>query len=371
MTSADTIRVGTRKGLVTIARDTDGWTVQDLSVENVSITSICDRGPDGGLVLGALHGHFGPKVYASTDGGQTVRDLATPAHPVADPGSDEAEALDPNRRDPLPDATELIWSLAATSDGTLWCGTMPGGLFSSTDDGSSWTLNRGLWDQPSRPGWFGGGYDHPAIHSVVPDPRSPARLAVGVSCGGAWRTTDGGQTWEAGSGMAAKYMPPGRADDPTIQDPHRVVRSPVDPDVLWTQHHCGIYRSVDDARTWTEITEAGPSTFGFAVATHPGDAQTAWFAPAIADDQRIPVDGRFVVTRTRDGGQSFDVLSEGLPSGKSWDLVYRHALAVDDTGERLAMGSTTGNLWVTENGGDSWDLVSAHLPPVAVVQFAA
>lgn len=347
----DTIRVGTRKGLVTVVRRNGTWEVGDLDVANVSITALCDRGPDAPLIIGALHGHFGPKIYATADGGRTIEDMATPANPP-------------------PDATELIWSLAATSDGTLWCGTMPGALHSSTDDGASWDLNEALWNQPSRAEWFGGGFDDPAIHSIVTDPRSPDRLAVAISCGGAWTTADGGASWEVGTGMAAAYMPPGRAEDPTIQDPHRVVRSPADPDVLWTQHHCGIYRSIDDGRTWSEITEAGPSTFGFAVAAHPHDADTAWFVPAIADEERIPVDGKFVVTRTRDGGKTFDVLDRGLPEGRSWDLVYRHAFDVDGTGERLAMGSTTGNLWVSEDSGDSWTLVNAHLPPIAVVQFA-
>lgn len=365
----DHIHVGTRKGLVSVSRTPSGWEVDGLTMEAIPVTALLDRGPDAPLVVGCDHGHFGPKLFATTDGGQTLVDLAIPEHPA--PPSDQPAAVDPNRQEEVPASTALLWSLAATSDGTLWCGTMPGGLFSSTDQGSSWQINEALWNEPSRPGWFGGGFDNPAIHSVVPDPRSPDRLAVGISCGGAWRTTDGGATWSAGTGMAARYMPPERVDDPTIQDPHRIVRSPADPDVLWCQHHSGIFRSTDDGQTWTEIGEAGPSTFGFAVATHPHDPDTAWFVPAVADMERIPVDGRLVVTRTRDAGATFDVLCAGLPERHCWDLIYRHALAVDATGDVLAMGSTTGNLWVSEDAGDSWTLVSAHLPPIAVVSFAA
>lgn len=362
----DTLRIGTRKGLVTAERRPSGWEVSGLALDAVPITALLDRGDGRDLIVGANHGHFGPKLYATADGA-AFRDLAVPEHPAPVDGDVD---LDPNRQEARPAATELLWSLATTADGALWCGTMPGGLFRSDDEGASWQLNRPLWEEPSRPGWFGGGYDHPAIHSIVPDPRGAERLVVGISCGGAWRTEDGGAGWAAGTGMAARYMPPDRLDDPTIQDPHLVVRAPSDPDVLWTQHHCGIFRSTDDGRTWSEIPEAGPSTFGFTVAVHPHDADTAWFVPAIADEQRIPVDGRLVVTRTRDGGASFDVCASGLPP-VGWDLVYRHALAVDATGDRLAMGSTTGNLWVSEDAGDSWALVSAHLPPIAVVQFAA
>lgn len=365
---ATKIHIGSRKGLVSVSRGARGWEVDGLTMDAIPITAILDRGPDRPLVVGASHGHFGPKLFATTDGGATVTDLGVPEHPALAEGEDPD--VDPNRREVVPRATDLLWSLAAATDGTLWCGTMPGGLFSSADDGRTWQINQALWDLPSRPDWFGGGFDNPAIHSVVTDPRSPQRLTVGISCGGAWRTEDGGHTWAAGTGMAARYMPPDRIDDPTIQDPHRIVRSPIDPDVLWCQHHSGIFRSVDDARTWIEVPEAGPSTFGFAVATHPHQADTAWFVPAVADETRIPVDGRLVVTRTRDGGASFDVLGTGLPAANCWDLVYRHALAVDESGEVLAMGSTTGNLWVSEDGGDSWSHLSAHLPPIAVVEFA-
>ena len=90
-------------------------------------------------------------------------------------------------------------------------------------------------------------------------------------------------------------------------------------------------------------------------ATHPHDPDTAWFAPAVKDECRVPVDGKVVVARTRDGGRSFDLLREGLPQEHAYDLVYRHGLAVDETGARLVMGSTTGNLWVSEDQGNSWN----------------
>jgi photosystem II stability/assembly factor-like uncharacterized protein len=113
-----------------------------------------------------------------------------------------------------------------------------------------------------------------------------------------------------------------------------------------------------------------PSVFGFAVAVHPQDPDTAWLVPAVKDECRVPVGGKLVVTRTRDGGKSWTVLREGLPQEHAYDLVYRHGLDVDESGQRLAFGSTTGGLWVTENQGDSWECVSAHLPPIASVRFA-
>ena len=84
----------------------------------------------------------------------------------------------------------------------------------------------------------------------------------------------------------------------------------------------------------------------------------------------MPVDDRLVVSRTRDGGASFDVLSEGLPPPPAFDLVYRHALDVDGAGDRLAMGTTTGNLWIGDTAGGGWTSISTHLPPINQVIWA-
>lgn len=134
---------------------------------------------------------------------------------------------------------------------------------------------------------------------------------------------------------------------------------------MWTQHHNGIFRSHDAGRTWRSINDA----FGFAVAVHPRDADTAWFVPAIKDELRYPADGKLAVTRTRDGGKSFETLREGLPQQDAYDLVYRHGLDIDASGARLAIGSTTGGLWLSTNGGDSWRCLAVHLPPIYCLRF--
>jgi hypothetical protein len=138
---------------------------------------------------------------------------------------------------------------------------------------------------------------------------------------------------------------------------------------MWIQHHNGIFVSSDEGLTFTEITGVEPSVFGFPVAAHPRDPDTAWFVPEIKDERRIPRDGRLVVNRTRDGGKSFETLTQGLPGIHAYDVVYRHALAIDDSGDRLAFGSTTGGLWVTENGGDEWRFITHTLPPIYAVRF--
>ena len=169
-------------------------------------------------------------------------------------------------------------------------------------------------------------------------PAIPTSVLIGVSCGGAWITDDDGSTWSVTHGMRNEYMPPGEEYTPHTQDPHRLARCAAHPDVVWNQHHNGCFRSVDAGRTWTEITDRAPSVFGFAVAAHPTDPDVAWFVPAVKDELRVPVDGRFVVSRTTDGGASFDVFGDGLPDQHAYDLVYRHGLDVDVVRRRAGDG---------------------------------
>ena len=183
------------------------------------------------------------------------------------------------------------------------------------------------------------------------------------------RSTDGGKTWgQSAHGMKFDDGPSSEVESPDGQDPHMMVQSPADPTKFWVQHHAGIFKSVNDGKLWTRV-KAKPSSFGFGVVVHPSDPDTAWFVPGIKDEKRIPVDGALVVTRTRDGGKTFKSLKKGLPQKNAYDVVFRHALAIDETGDVLAMGSTTGNVWVSENQGDSWQLVSSTLPQVYAVRF--
>ena len=183
-------------------------------------------------------------------------------------------------------------------------------------------------------------------------------------------TEDDGENWTVGSqGMWAEYVPPEAKFDPVTQDPHLMVQCPAAPDTYWVQHHNGIFRCTDNLTSWHEVIDVPVSNFGFPVAVHPKDPDTAWFVPAKDDAARYPVDGKVVVTRTKDGGKSFEVFTEGLPQDNAFDLVYRHSLDVDDTGEALVFGSTTGSVWHSTDGGESWSLITAHLAPVYAVHF--
>jgi hypothetical protein len=364
------VLIATRKGLFHVNRGTSGWKIGHVSFLGDNVTMVMPDARDGSLLAGLNHGHFGVKIQRSTDNGRTWTEAAVPAYP---PKPDDADDKDMWGK-PLEWKLKLVWALEpglANEPGVVWCGTLPGGLFRSADSGKSWELVSSLWNHPKRKAWFGGGADLPGIHSICVDPREARRIAVGISCGGVWMTSDGGNTWHcAAEGMRAEYMPPEQQMDPNIQDPHRVVQCPARPEYFWAQHHNGIFRSTDGCVSWQEIKNTNPSAFGFAVVVHPRDPDTAWFVPGIKDEKRIPVDGKVVVTRTRDGGKSFETLRKGLPQEHAYDLVFRHGMDIDASGERLAFGSTTGSCWISEDSGDSWQCLSSNLPPIYCVRFA-
>jgi len=366
---SDKLVVATKKGVFTIERQR-GWTLTRGSLLGQNAPVVLPDSRDGSIYAAVALGHFGPKMHRSRDGGATWEELTPPVYPERPPDADD---VDPFRGRPIPWSVELIWSLeagGADQPGRLWCGTIPGGLFRSDDGAATWELVRPLWDRPERRQWFGGGYDFAGIHSICVDPTDSDHVSLGVSCGGVWATFDGGATWESrATGMRAAYMPPEQAYNPNVQDPHRVVQCPAAPSAFWAQHHNGVFRSTDGAASWQEIENVQPSTFGFAIAVHPHDPETAWTVPAIRDEDRRPVDGQLVVSRTRDGGRSWEVFREGLPQEWAYDLTYRHGLDVDESGDRLAFGTTTGSLWVSEDGGCSWQAVSHHLPPISCVRF--
>lgn len=355
--------VATRKGLFTLRRGHAGWRLGAPQFAGEAVSQLATE-PHGPWYAALRLGHFGVKLKRSRDQGASWQEVATPAFPPK-------PTAGPWQDDPTPWTLDMVWSLTA-GGGRLWAGGLPAGLFVSGDQGDSWQLVRSLWELPQRREWFGGGYDHPGIHSILVDPRDPDHVTLAISCAGVWQSHDAGASWSnTSAGMdAGAYMPPERRFDGNVQDVHRIEACAAAPDVLWAQHHCGMYRSTDGGLHWTALAAPQPSGFGFAVAAHPRDPQRAWYVPAHSDAQRMPVDGRLVVTATRDGGASFQAHGEGLPARDAYHLVYRHGLACAPDGETLALGSTTGGLWLSEDGGLHWSCVSRDLPPIAALRFA-
>lgn len=384
---AEQILVGTRKGTFVVDKSQGRWRPRLAGHAGAGV-NYAARDPHTGTLWAALgHGHWGAKLSRSDDGGETWADAVQIAYPeraryLAPPLPDESgNAVGETV---LKDATLLkLWVLAFGPAGRMYVGTIPGGLFVSEDGGESFELNWPLWNHESRGGdlsdgkgtgkthWFGtpasDGEFAPGIHSIAVDPRDPDHVLVAVSTAGVLETTDGGKSWRSRNrGMVMDYLP-----DPNAEwghDPHFIAMSRSQPDHVWQQNHCGVFYSADCAATWKKVSKPEQGVhFGFPVAADADDGRTAWVVPGKADMQRMAIGGGLFVARTQDGGESWEELREGLPQENAYDVVYRHAL--DNSGDVLAFGSTTGNLYVSENRGDSWLTVANNLPPIYSVRF--
>ncbi len=245
MTVKNNLLLGTRKGLVVYRKNGQNkWTYDRPHFLGIPVT-IATIDVNTGTWWALLdHGHWGCKVHRSSDG-QTWEEIEAPKYPEGD-----------EVKDGVPAVTKLLWafsSAGADKSGEILIGTEPGGLFRSKDNGDSFELVRSLWDHPSRKeGWFGGGRDHPAIHSINVDPRDSDHVYVGISCAAVFETKDGGVNWEPRSkGLKADFLP-----DPSSeigQDPHLVVMSQTNPDVMWQQNHCGIFKTSNGGELWEDV----------------------------------------------------------------------------------------------------------------------
>jgi photosystem II stability/assembly factor-like uncharacterized protein len=382
------ILVGTRKGAFVVEKIGARWRPSLAGHAGVGVNFMA-RDPNTNTLWALLgHGHWGAKLSRSSDGGATWSDAPQIAYPAGarylgdDMPTETGEASGGPR--PKPATLLKLWHMAFGSNGRMYVGTIPGGLFISDDGGESFELNRPLWNHESRGGdlfegegngtthWYGtpaseGGEFAPGIHSISVDPRNPDRVLIAISTAGVLETTDGGKTWRGRNrGMLNDYLP-----DPAAEwghDPHYVELCPGQPDHVWQQNHSGVFYSSDGAATWKRVSQPEVGVhFGFPVAVDEADGRVAWLVPGRADNERMAIDGGLFVARTEDGGESWQPLREGLPQEHAYDVVYRHALA--NSGDVLAFGSTTGNLYVSENRGDSWVAVANNLPPVYSVRF--
>lgn len=381
------ILLGTRKGTF-IAEKTNGRWRSRLSGHAGAGSNFVARDPHTGTLWAALgHGHWGAKLSRSDDDGNTWRDAAQVKYPegaryLAPPMPDEEGSMGAVVLKP---ATLLkLWVLAFGPNGRIYVGTIPGGLFVSENNGESFELNRPLWNHDSRGGdlfsgpgsgkteWFGtpasDGEFAPGIHSILVNPKNKDHLYVAISTAGVLESIDGGKSWQGRNrGMSNDYLP-----DPYAEwghDPHDVELCASDPQHLWQQNHSGVFYSSDGAATWSKVSQPERGVhFGFPIAVDTNDGKTAWVVPGKADQQRMAIEGQLFVARTTDGGKNWEQLRRGLPQEEAYDVIYRHALA--SQGDLLAFGTTTGNLYVSEDRGDSWLTVGNNLPPIYSVRFA-
>ena len=392
---SDTILLGTRKGTVIVERTLSRWQSRPIEHQGIPVCYAARDPRDGTLWASLDHGHWGPKLSRSRDGGATWEDVLSLKYPegarhivqyLPTPDFDpQAPVGEPQYKDAT---VYKIWNIAfgpASQPGRLYAGTIPGGLFVSDDGGDSWTLNRPLWNHESRGGdlfngdatsqthWSGTpasvdyGVFEPGIHSIVIDPRNADHIHVAVSSAGVLETTDGGKTWAGrNKGMRVDYLPNPEAE--WGHDPHFVTACRDQPDHFWQQNHFGVFYSDDGAHSWTKVS--APETgvhFGFPIAADAQDGRTAWVVPARADSERMAIGGGLFVARTSDGGQSWQSFRNGLPQENAYDIVFRHAL--DAAGDCVCFGSTTGNVYLSEDRGENWQCLGHNFPPVYSVRF--
>ncbi|MEL6942301.1 MAG: glycosyl hydrolase, partial [Bacteroidota bacterium] len=217
--------------------------------------------------------------------------------------------------------------------------------------------------------WFGAGKDDPFIHSIVVDPRDSDHVYVAVSCAGVFETKDGGQSWQPrNKGLIAAYLP-----NPNVEvghDPHRLLMCPSNPDVLWQQNHCGIFRSLDGGQSWKLLSDKEQMPhYGFALAIDEQDTEKAWVIPAVSDEERVAFDLALCVCETADGGRTWKALRKGLPQQHCFDIVFRHAFCKEK--QLMAFGSTTGNLYLSEDKGQAWQCLSANLARIDSLVFTS
>ena len=323
------------------------------------------------LLAAAKTGHLGPTIFRSTDFGRSWKEAARP--PAFAPAKNGLAAR-------AVDHTFWLTPGHATEPGVWYAGTSPQGLFRSEDGGISWAPFSCVNDDPQYREWMGsekdGTPDGPKMHSIIVDPRDPQHLYFAMSSGGVHESRDGGASFiplvdgmEVVDGFSAKVI--------TFHDPHCVKLCPSNPDRLYQQNHCGIYRLDRPSTRWIRIGRNMPAAVGdvgFPIVVHPRDDNTVWGMPMDGTDvwPRTSPGGKPAVYSTRDGGESWRRLDAGFPADQAWWTVKRQAMTADSEAEvGLYFGTTSGELWMSRNEGQDWHCIARHLPEIYALEVAA
>jgi photosystem II stability/assembly factor-like uncharacterized protein len=322
------------------------------------------------LLTAAKTGHLGPTVFRSADLGRTWKEAARPPAFLKAPEGQTGRVVD-----------HTFWLTPghASEPGVWYAGTSPHGLFRSDDGGVTWEPISGLNDNPEYRVWMGGPQDGtpdgPKLHSIIVDPRDPAHLYLGMSSGGVHESLDRGQSW-APIVKGLEVVEGLNPADISTHDPHCVRLCPSNPDRLYQQNHCGIYRLDRPSDEWLRVGKNMPKRvgdIGFPMAVHPRDADTAWVFPMDGTTvwPRTSPEGEPAAYVTRNAGKTWRRLDTGLPKSHAWWTVKRQAMAADAQDPvGLYIGTTSGELWMSRNEGDRWTCVARHLPEIYAVEAA-
>jgi photosystem II stability/assembly factor-like uncharacterized protein len=318
------------------------------------------------LLAAASTGHLGPTIFRSTDFGRTWKEAACP--PAFPKEGEKGRSVN-----------HTFWLTPGhASEPKVWyAGTSPQGLFRSDDGGDTWSSVSGLNDDPEYRARMGGDQDGtpdgPKMHSVLVDPRNAAHLYIGMSGGGVHESLDAGRTWKPlvkGLEVVEGFDPSNLA----VHDPHCIQLCPSNPDRLYQQNHCGIYRIDRPSDTWIRIGKNMPKDIGdvgFPMVVHPRNADTAWVFPMDGGSvwPRVSIDGKPAAYVTRNAGKSWQRLDAGLPKSNAWWTVKRQCMSADGQKQvGLYLGTTSGELWMGRNEGKRWECIARHLPEIYAVE---
>ena len=371
--------VGTRKGGFIFSSDQhrEKWMPSDLMFKSWKVMHMVYDQRENRLHAAVLHDVYGPSTHYSDDFGSSWSQagqipeftrFSTSGCPYGTPDEVSSDTSIKNK----PEKVLKIWTIKpgrTDEPHVLYAGIEPGALFKSFDNGDTWQLNESLYDHPHRAEWFPGAGGL-GLHTILLDPANLDRMYVAISTGGCYRSDDAGKSWIArNKNVRADFLP-----DKTPefgQCVHKMVMHPSQPNVIYQQNHCGIYRCDNAGDDWIDIGDGKlPSRFGFPIAVHPFVPNTIYVVLEESDEYRMSISGKFVVWRSQDAGESWEKLTRGLPQ-LAYLVVLRQAMAVDTLHEAgVYIGTSTGQLFFSRNSGDTWELLADFLPPIYSVEVA-
>jgi photosystem II stability/assembly factor-like uncharacterized protein len=219
-----------------------------------------------------------------------------------------------------------------------------------------------MFTHETRPKWQPGAGGL-CLHTILVDEGDPKNLHVGISAVGTLNSKDGGETWKfQNKNVLADFLPEKYPE--FGQCVHKLARHPSNPNVLFQQNHCGIYRSDDGGENWKDIRNNLPSRFGFPIAVDSNDPKRVYVAPLEGDFSRLSPDGKFSVWASDNSGKEWFPLERGFPK-PAYFAILRDAMTSDSEDPcGLYVGTTTGHLYASRNRGKTWVKVSDVLPPI-------